>query len=892
MSSSGGRGPRTGSRVMGAERLSPKAVELAHDLLSALFMGLRTAQIHDVSNAAFEAAVQRVHEAAVALHAATGGFDVQFVEDSLFVNGVRLRFEAGAHASMRTLRGILESRELGGFRMRSSPTYDAIHRLLSVFAAGARDAERGPRALEAADIVLLGTQRLADGKGPATVDRGAFALHCYAKLILALRERHALLDPSREDEHRPSIRLERVVQDMVDLSAERADLLLILASNRQGAAPEDLYGAGACAASLALGRALGFERRDLGDLGVAALLHHLAASSPERARAGEPLECTGALWHVLAESGAGRAPFSRAMLIAEQEPLPPEVSSRPPHPLSRALRVASAYCRWITGYGVAGGRRLPPAEAIALIRADRSGWLDQRIVALLAEGLGLPATPAPAETRTHAAEARTAPAIAPPRSASRPPALVAPPLPTTGRRAPVSGRTGLELIPSATPRPSGRTPMPSLSPPRIEPAELIPILEPEPAAPAPEPQAAPRTLPLAPEVTSSERLLGTVLDGKYRIQRELGRGGMGTVFAAIQDPIDRQVAIKVLLSSLVGDEVAMLRFEREARTISRMRHPNTVTIYDFGRTPANEPYIVMELLEGETLGDVLRRDGRVEPWRACRIIRQACASLAEAHREGIVHRDLKPDNIFLTSLGEATDWVKVLDFGLAKLADNDATPRITQQGKVFGTPRYMSPEQANGSPIDHRSDIYGLGVILFEMLTGMAPFSAETILALLLKHISDPPPPFAQIRPDLQIDPRLEHVVREALAKDPLDRPQSVSQLGQMLEALERTSAPEGLIPPWQGATPSPRLEEPPVPRFPPRLTAPPLPQPRPWADDLDLEPSISNPPITPTPAEVGSVLSADLELPQPSVTPPQAGIEALYEAFIKDEEDPGSSQG
>ncbi|MCA9556679.1 MAG: serine/threonine protein kinase, partial [Myxococcales bacterium] len=202
--------------------------------------------------------------------------------------------------------------------------------------------------------------------------------------------------------------------------------------------------------------------------------------------------------------------------------------------------------------------------------------------------------------------------------------------------------------------------------------------------------------PSAYSDTAPNRLIGTYLAGKYRILQKIGEGGMGAVYTANQEPIDRKVAVKVLLSSLAHDEVAVRRFEQEAKAISRMRHPNTVTIYDFGKTAAGELYIVMEYLEGETLAELIRRERQVAPDRAARIIRQACASLSEAHAAGIVHRDLKPDNIFLTALGGEPDWVKVLDFGLAKLADNETTAQLTQRGKVFGTPRYMSPEQAQG----------------------------------------------------------------------------------------------------------------------------------------------------------------------------------------------------
>ena len=303
-----------------------------------------------------------------------------------------------------------------------------------------------------------------------------------------------------------------------------------------------------------------------------------------------------------------------------------------------------------------------------------------------------------------------------------------------------------------------------------------------------------RQSPKTPPKRPTDRLIGAQLAGKYRILQKIGAGGMGAVYTAVQDPIDRQVAIKVLLRTLAGDEVAVRRFEQEARAISRMQHPHTVTIYDFGRTDSDGDerlYIVMEHLKGETLAQVLRADGVLVPPRACRIMRQVCASLADAHAAGIIHRDLKPDNVFLTEVGGDKDWVKVLDFGVAKLVDSKGAGALTQTGMIFGTPKYMSPEQAEGRPIDHRADIYAIGVVLYELLVGRPPFVADTPVGLLLKHIAEPPPPFADIRPGVAVDRRLESIVMRALAKSPEDRPQTAVEFGRALEAFERR--PTGL---------------------------------------------------------------------------------------------------
>lgn len=310
-----------------------------------------------------------------------------------------------------------------------------------------------------------------------------------------------------------------------------------------------------------------------------------------------------------------------------------------------------------------------------------------------------------------------------------------------------------------------------------------------------------------------DKLVGHLLAGKYEILKKIGEGGMGSVYIATQQSIDRKVAIKVLLGKLAEDEIAVKRFEQEARAISKMQHPNTVTIYDFGRTDDEEDerlYIVMEYLKGRTLTQLLRTEKVLPGPRACKIMRQVCASLADAHATGIIHRDLKPDNIFLTEVGGDPDWVKVLDFGVAKLADSEGAGTLTQTGMIFGTPKYMSPEQAEGRPIDYRADIYALGVVLYELLVGRPPFVADTPVGLLLKHISEPPPPFAKVRPDLQIDPRIEAITMRALDKRPDARQQMVAELASEMEAFERLysgqmyAMPSGTYPtPAQGGLPT-----------------------------------------------------------------------------------------
>jgi len=279
-------------------------------------------------------------------------------------------------------------------------------------------------------------------------------------------------------------------------------------------------------------------------------------------------------------------------------------------------------------------------------------------------------------------------------------------------------------------------------------------------------------------------MLGTLFANKYKITKKLGEGGMGTVYQATQTPIDRLVAIKVLLGKLAQDEVAVKRFELEARAVSKMQHPNTVTIFDYGTTDDDRLYIVMEFLRGKTLSDALRATGvGLDERRVIHIVRQVCSSLGDAHAAGIIHRDLKPDNIFLTETGGSKDWVKVLDFGVAKMADSEGASTLTQTGMIFGTPKYMSPEQAEGKPIDFRADIYAIGVVMYEMLTGRPPFLADTPVALLLKHIQEKPKAFRVLRPDLTLSPEIEMVTMKALAKDPDHRYARVEEMAADLEA-------------------------------------------------------------------------------------------------------------
>jgi serine/threonine protein kinase len=288
-------------------------------------------------------------------------------------------------------------------------------------------------------------------------------------------------------------------------------------------------------------------------------------------------------------------------------------------------------------------------------------------------------------------------------------------------------------------------------------------------------------------------LIGRVFDGKYRLEEPLGGGGMGTVYRATHLLIERPVAIKVLSQRFVGDQTAQERFRREARAAGRMHHPNAVTVNDFGTTDDGWLYIVMELLEGRTLRDLLAREAPLDPARAVSFMLQACAAVGAAHDANLIHRDLKPANIFIEQRPDLPAVAKVLDFGVAKFTvdehEDDDYPTLTQVGAIIGTPRYMSPEQCAGTaPLTPASDVYSLGIILYEMLTGAVPFNAEMPLALAMKQVTEAPRPPREIVPAIPME--LERVVLHALAKHAADRPPDANELRRELHA---TAAELGL---------------------------------------------------------------------------------------------------
>jgi eukaryotic-like serine/threonine-protein kinase len=278
-------------------------------------------------------------------------------------------------------------------------------------------------------------------------------------------------------------------------------------------------------------------------------------------------------------------------------------------------------------------------------------------------------------------------------------------------------------------------------------------------------------------------MLGRTLDGRFTMLARLGAGSMGTVYRARHRGIGRDVALKILRRDRAIDEHAKRRFLREARANCLLSSPHTVTVFDFGQAASGELFLAMELLEGESLGQRMRRLIRIPIGQALEICRQALQSLGEAHSKGIIHRDLKPDNLFharILDLPRGEEILKVLDFGIAKIAGNTGEPMNaveTQAGTVFGTPRYMSPEQAQGKPLDGRSDFYSLGVILYEMITGRPPFTDEDAVVVMARHVKTPPPSMAKAAPDLKLPPNLEALVTRLLSKDVDSRPATTETL-------------------------------------------------------------------------------------------------------------------
>jgi serine/threonine-protein kinase len=318
---------------------------------------------------------------------------------------------------------------------------------------------------------------------------------------------------------------------------------------------------------------------------------------------------------------------------------------------------------------------------------------------------------------------------------------------------------------------------------------------------------APLVHPQDDGIVQADPMLGKTLAGRFLVRARLGSGSMGTVYRATQAPIGREVALKILRTDRAVDDSSRARFLREARANSALTSPNTVTVFDFGQSEDGEFYLAMELLEGESVGERIRTLGRLGVGEAIDTARQALASLAEAHDKGIIHRDLKPDNLFYarvpgfdpqTQTSRHGEVVKVLDFGVAKMLRDETDVAMnaveTQAGTVFGTPRYMSPEQAQGKPLDARTDLYSLGVILYHMLTGHPPFRDDDAIVVMARHIKSQAVPLREAAPEADIPARVEAFVMRALSKEPDLRPPSaeamLAELEEAASGLPSVSSP------------------------------------------------------------------------------------------------------
>jgi serine/threonine protein kinase len=284
-------------------------------------------------------------------------------------------------------------------------------------------------------------------------------------------------------------------------------------------------------------------------------------------------------------------------------------------------------------------------------------------------------------------------------------------------------------------------------------------------------------------------LIGATLAGKYRIEQLIKTGGMGSVYRGKHVLMDKTVAIKVLRPSLAGDDAVVARFSREAKAASKISHPHAVNVTDFGEAENGVVFLVMEYLDGRTLKEVIATEGALSLDRAVEIVRQVAGALDVAHSQGVIHRDLKSENVMLVH-HNGDEWAKVLDFGIAKILQPAGVrdTEITQANLVVGTPQYMSPEQCSQSGgLDARSDIYSLGIILYEMLSARVPFTGESATAIMMKQVQDPPPSILSARPDLP--PAVDEVIKRALAKQPIDRFQSA---GELSAALTKAASAEG----------------------------------------------------------------------------------------------------
>ncbi len=304
-------------------------------------------------------------------------------------------------------------------------------------------------------------------------------------------------------------------------------------------------------------------------------------------------------------------------------------------------------------------------------------------------------------------------------------------------------------------------------------------------------------------VIASQLSPGTVLGGRYEIIAAVADGGMGKVYKARHKLMKRVVAIKTMLPYLISSGTALKRFQQEAESLSQLSHPHVLSVFDFFLSDDGNPYLVMDYLEGTNLAEVLSQEERLDCFRALDIFIMACPGLAHAHEHGIIHRDIKPENIMLVNFDGNADFVKIIDFGIAKLAPSEGgeSSHLTATGDVFGSPQYMSPEQCRARPLDARSDVYSLGCVMYRALSGKSAFAGQDQIECMYKHVHDDAPPLSQACSSLMLPAGLEEVLTKAMSREPEARQQSMNELKQELLNIRSAHQAQSATPETKSAS-------------------------------------------------------------------------------------------